>query len=85
MIRMVVQFLILILLLGVVPFLAGSLLLRPETKEGRNPIYCWVSGQMLLWAGFQMICVPLILAWQKDNFRHLCLLFGLFTMVVSVT
>ena len=47
MIRMVVQFLILILLLGVVPFLAGSLLLRPETKEGRNPIYCWVSGQML--------------------------------------
>lgn len=79
MMRIVFQGLILILLLGAAPLLAGSLLVRPGTKEGRSPVFCWVSGQMLLWAGFQMICVPLILAWQKDNFKHLCLLFGLFT------
>lgn len=79
MMRIVVQVLILILLLGAAPFLAGSLFAGPGTKEGRSPVFCWVSGQMFLWAGFQMICVPLILAWQVNNFRHLCLLFGIFT------
>lgn len=27
----------------------------------QNPIFWWVSGQMLLWAVFQVICVPAIL------------------------
>ncbi len=84
MIRMAVQLLILILLLGAAPLLAGSLLARPGTREGRNPVLCWVSGQMLLWAGFQIICVPLILAWQQENFRQLCLLFGIFTTAVPL-
>ena len=30
-------------------------------KPCRNPVFLWISGQMLLWAGFQVICVPVIL------------------------
>ena len=30
-------------------------------KPHKNVVFLWISGQMLLWAGFQVICVPVIL------------------------
>lgn len=84
MIRIVAQILILILLLAAAPLLAGSLLARSESREGRSPVFCWVSGQMFLWAGFEIICVPLILSGQRNNFSRLCLLFGIFMGAVSL-
>ena len=30
-------------------------------KPHKNIVFLWISGQMLLWAGFQVICVPVIL------------------------
>lgn len=30
-------------------------------KPHKNIVFLWISGQMLLWAGFQLICVPVIL------------------------
>ena len=45
----------------------------------------WISGQMLLWAGFQVICVPLILL--QKNFRHVVVLFnayGILLMILSL-
>ena len=30
-------------------------------KPHKNVIFLWTSGQMFLWAGFQVICVPVIL------------------------
>lgn len=78
MIHILVQILILVLLLGVAPLLVGGLFSRID-KEGLNLPLRWVSGQMLIWAVFQMICVPLILGDQ--NFLHLCILFGGFLTV----
>ncbi len=77
MIRILGQILMLILLLGVVPLLVGGIFVR-DHREGRDLPFRWVSGQMFMWAGFQIICVPLILSGQRNNFRHLCILFGVF-------
>lgn len=70
-----IQILILVLLLGAAPVLVGGLFV-PADREGFDLPFRWVSGQMFLWAGFQIICVPLILLHQNHNFRHLCILFG---------
>ena len=55
-----VELLILILLMLMLPALIGGLCagLYPG---GRGLIFRWISGQFLLWAGFQVICVPMIL------------------------
>lgn len=81
MIQIVIQILILVLLLGVIPLLAGGIFVRVE-GEGLNLPLRWVGGQMFIWAGFQIICVPLILNHQDNNFRHLCILFGGFLALV---
>lgn len=83
MIQTLVQILIFILLLGVIPFLAGGLFVR-SGEEGMSPVFRWVSGQMLIWAGFQVICVPLILLRWENNFRYLCVLFGGFLAALSL-
>lgn len=75
MIHTLIQILILVLLLGVAPLLVGGLFSRID-KEGLNLPLRWVSGQMFLWAGFQIICVPLILIHPDNSFRYLCMLFG---------
>lgn len=72
---MAVQILILILLLGVVPFLAGGIFVRADESGSKLPLQ-WVSGQFLFWAGFQIVCVPLVLKPHEENFYRLCLLFG---------
>lgn len=54
---MILQLLILALLLLFLPTVIGSL-----TVGEKNLLFWWVSGQFFLWAGFQVICVPFILA-----------------------
>ncbi len=48
----------------VLPVLVGTLF---ERRQGQADglIFYWVSGQMLIWAGFLVICVPLILLRQS--------------------
>ena len=72
---MAVQILILILLLGVAPLLAGGIFV-PAGDSGKNIPLRWVSGQFLFWAGFQILCVPLVLAPHEKSFWWLCVLFG---------
>ena len=64
---MIIQILILILVLGLIPLLVGGI---PGYLGDRKMLYNlperWVSGQFILWAGFQLICVPLVL--QERNF-----------------
>lgn len=55
-----VQLLILSIILIIIPVLVGILFVSGKQK-GQNWIYCWISGQMTLWAGFLVICVPMIL------------------------
>ena len=51
-----------------VPLWVGTLFLPLEKKGARLP-FCWISGQVLLWAGFQCICVPAILT--ERTFREI--------------
>ena len=55
-----IRILALAALLLVVPTIVGSLFFATEPKSN-SLIFAWVSGQMLLWAGFQVIAVPFIL------------------------
>lgn len=68
---------VLFLLLIVVPMLAGGIFDNREAGIS-GLMFRWVSGQMLLWAGFQLICVPLILKLRGNSFRFLILLYGIF-------
>ncbi len=55
-----VRLLWLAVLLVAVPAWVGNCFLNVD-KPCKNPVFLWISGQMLLWAGFQVICVPVIL------------------------
>ena len=55
-----VRLLWLAVLLVAIPAWVGNCFLNVD-KPCRNPVFLWISGQMLLWAGFQVICVPVIL------------------------
>ena len=70
-----VQVLILAILLLVVPSVVGLLFVNVGPRDGKLP-FAWISGQILLWAGFQCICVPMILSQQK--FSRVCLFFGIY-------
>lgn len=73
-----IQVLILVLLLGVIPLLVGGFFSRID-GEGLNLPLRWVSGQMTLWAGFQVICVPMVL---KEADFHVVVLWFMVYMVV---
>ncbi|MFR7399963.1 MAG: DUF6077 domain-containing protein, partial [Waltera sp.] len=55
-----VRLLWLAVLLVAIPAWVGNCFSNVD-KPCRNPVFLWISGQMLLWAGFQVICVPVIL------------------------
>lgn len=74
-----IQILLLVLLLVVVPTMAGGIFDSEETGLHKL-LFMWVSGQMLLLAGFQLICVPLILSPREDNFRHVIILYGVYAV-----
>lgn len=64
MIRTVGQCLFLFFFLFFVPVVAGTLFdgtLLIGQKQLAKQLFRWISGQLLLWAGFEVICVPLIL------------------------
>lgn len=67
------QLIILAVLLLVAPAITGGLFLK-SNHLGNKLIFRWVSGQFLLWAGFQLICVPLIL--REEEFGRLTQLFA---------
>lgn len=56
----IIQLLILGLLLLVAPIVIGGLFSCVD-KNSQGILFRWVSGQFLLWSGFQLICVPMIL------------------------
>lgn len=73
---MLLQLLILALLLLVVPTVVGGIFAYVD-KMGGSLLFRWVSGQFILWAGFQLICVPLIL--KEQSFGQLTRLFLVYT------
>lgn len=69
------QVLVLGLWLLVIPILAGGIFVDSKEKRKAALPFGWISGQMLLWAAFQLLCVPLIL--KEKSFRLVVLLFQL--------
>lgn len=51
-------------------------------KPHKNVVFLWISGQMLLWAGFQVICVPVILL--EGHFRHVMIGYSVYLLVLLV-
>ena len=49
-------------------------------KPHKNVVFLWISGQMLLWAGFQVICVPVILL--EGHFRHVMIGYSVYLLVL---
>lgn len=69
--------LLLIVLLFVIPTVVGSLAADVETvgKKGKiNLPLWWICGQILLWAGFQVICLPMVLV--RRRFGDVVILFS---------
>lgn len=57
---MALQILILAAVLFVIPVVVGGIFAGIH-ESATGILFRWVSGQMCLWAGFQIICVPFIL------------------------
>ena len=51
-------------------------------KPHKNAVFQWISGQMLLWAGFQVICVPVILL--EGRFRHVMIGYSGYVLILLV-
>lgn len=64
-----------------IPILVGTLFWNVCNFRCNLPFW-WISGQMLLWAVFQIICVPMILC--KMDFMHLVRVFAAVTAVLLV-
>lgn len=77
---LIVQIAVLSFILFVVPALVG-VLFAGERKETVGLPFFWVSGQILLWAGFLIISIPLILA--EKSFSLLVTIFGIYTGVLT--
>ncbi|MCM1221864.1 MAG: DUF6077 domain-containing protein [Lachnospiraceae bacterium] len=82
----VVQILILAVWMSAVPAAAGACLCRAagaeERKGGARLLFFWVSGQMLLWGIFQLICVPFVL--MEREFGLVVKLFGAAAVLLAV-
>lgn len=55
-----IRILILGIILLIIPTIVGGLFANVDKSAVKLP-FMWISGQILVWAGFQCICVPLIL------------------------
>ncbi len=55
---------VLLLWLLFIPIMVGGITATVVDTRKSSPVFLWITGQMILWAGFQLICVPLILKAQ---------------------
>lgn len=81
---LIVQILILALLMYGLPAMAGCCLYTAtgDSAEGRGLPFRWVAGQTLLWAVFQLVCVPFVLL--EKEFQLVVKVFGVLTVLMAV-
>jgi len=72
----VLRIIILAVLLLVIPVIVGSIFSGVDKKLPGVP-FMWVSGQVLLWAGFELIAVPFIL--MQRAFSQVVWIFSFYT------
>ena len=63
----VLGFLMLIIWLLVIPTCIGGMPAAFVDKQGKSPAFMCISGYMIMWAVFQIICVPCVLLEQMHN------------------
>lgn len=76
---------ILAVFLLLVPTVVGGIAAGAVGEESRGAtalIFRWVSGQIILWAGFQIICVPMILA--QRSFQDVVVLFSGYMAAMAI-
>ena len=80
----IIKLMLLALLLTACPLLAGGLFVAGKKKPGicYSLTYGWICGQMLLWAGFLTIALPLIL--KCKSYLLVQKAFGIFMAVACV-
>lgn len=76
---LVVQIAILAIMLIGIPTIVGSLFANVD-RGANNFGFMWISGQMLIWAGFQLICAPMILL--KKRFMTVQDYFNIYTVIL---
>lgn len=75
-------------ILFIIPTMVGTLLANADRRQQNLPAM-WISGQMLLWAGFHVVTVPLVLTegsfstvvWLFSGFAVICLLGAILLLV----
>ncbi|MCM1326189.1 MAG: DUF6077 domain-containing protein [Bacteroidales bacterium] len=65
-----------------IPVVVGTLFLSVCNFK-QNLIFWWISGQMLLWAVFQLLCVPAI--WMQTDFEPLAQIYTAVTGILLIT
>lgn len=72
--------LILIILLWGIPTITGAAFVTVD-KKTQKPLFMWIMGQLVLWAGFQLLAVPVILL--EQDFEIIVWLFSAYILAVS--
>lgn len=79
---LVVQITMFAIALILIPTIVGSLFFNVD-RDAKKLCFMWISGQMLLWAGFQLICVPMILLEKKFTTVYIC--FNIYTVMLVIS
>lgn len=58
--KLIFRMIIMCVALVLVPGVVGAIF-YPLSKGGNRLLFGWIAGQLLLWAGFELTCVPMIL------------------------
>jgi len=76
---LILQSLFLGILLFGIPTWVGGIFAGVDRHIKKLP-FLWISGQLLLWAGFQFFCVPLVL--KERSFREMIIIFTVYMVVL---
>lgn len=66
----VLRILLAIMMVTILPMLVGMVFL-PLKEKGARALLAWIGGQLLLWAGFLVICVPMVLTGSEFSMVRL--------------
>ena len=80
----VIGLVILVILLGVCPLMIGCIPAYYVDRRNGSMAFTWISGLFFMWAGFQLICVPLILLELigKANFLTVKYVYSLYLLLL---
>ena len=82
----VIGFFVLIVWLLVIPLCIGGIPAAFVDKQGKSPAFMCIAGYMLMWAVFQVICVPCVLLENKYDgmFPAVVYGFGAVSVILAV-